>query len=214
NVSLAEGAIRRKNEAETMFWVIGRLLNLCQKDKVMAKKMNIENPMQILWYRLIAQYLRLIADWAEKTAEKAIALRKYSEVAGEVVGEDLLREIIEINERSYSVCHVAINSFFSGDMDLANQAIEIYDEIQKTEEQLQEAICSHAYLHDKSFSVSKYFKGKGPLEPCIIAQISFVIQGARRIAELGSEIAETAISKTLSKHTKICKEYPANEMRS
>ena len=39
---------------------------------------------------------------------------------------------------------------------------------------MQEAICSHAYLHGKSFSVSKYFKGK-TIEPCMIAQISFMM---------------------------------------
>jgi len=200
--SIAEEAIRRKEEAETMFWVIVRLLNSCQKDKIIARKLNIEEPMNILWYRFIAQYLRLIADWAAKIAEKAIALREYREI----IGEYLLEEMIKINERAYGVCHMAVNSFFSNDIELANQAIDIYSEIQKTEEQLQEAICSHAYLHDKSFSVSKYFKGKKPIEPCMVAQISFMIWSARRIAELGSEIAETAIHKTLLKHTNICKE--------
>jgi len=59
--------------------------------------------------------------------------------------------MININEISYDVCRNAINSFFSRDIYLVNQAIETYDEIQKMEEQLQEAICSYAYLHGKSF---------------------------------------------------------------
>lgn len=208
DVKLAEEAMRRKKEAEMMFWVIVRLLNSCQKDKKASMKLKIENPMQILWYHLAAQYLRLIADWAEKIAEKAVALRKASDVMGEVIGEQLLKDMIEINERAYSVCHMAVNSFFSTDADLANQTIEKYDDIQKAEEQLQEDICSHAYLLGKSFSVSKYFKGRNPMEPCVVAQISFLIMGARRIAELGSEIAEIAIHKLLCGQTKICKENP------
>lgn len=199
---IAEEALRRKEEAETMFWIIGRLLNSCQKDKSIAKKLNIEKPIMILWYRLFAQYLRLIADWAARIAEKTIVLRENREI----VGEQLLKEIVKINERAYGVCHMAVNSFFSNNIELANQAIDIYIEIQNTEEQLQEAICSHAYLHGRSFSVSKYFKGKKPIEPCMVAQISFIIWSARRIAELGSEIAETAIHKTLLKQTKLCKE--------
>ena len=200
--SVAEEAIRRKEEAETMFWVIVRLLNSGQRDKLTAKKLNIEEPMDILWYRFIAQYLRLIADWSARNGEKVIALKKNREM----IGEYLLEEMVKINERAYGVCHMAINSFFSNDIDLANQAIDAYSEIQKTEELLQESICNHAYLHGKSFSVTKYFKGKKPIEPCMVAQISFIIWGARRIAELGSEIAEIAIHKTLSRHTNLCRE--------
>ncbi len=207
DINLAEEAIHRKNEAETMFWIIVRLLNSCQRDKVMTKKLNIEGSTQVLWYRLVAQYLRLIADWSEKAARKVVALGKNRER----IGEHLLNEMLRINESSYGVCHKAVNSLFSSDIDLANQAMETYDEIQKTEEQLQEAICNHAYLHGKSFSVSKYFKGKKPIEPCMIAQISFMIWGARRIAELGSEIAEIAVHKALCKHTRLCKEQPITD---
>jgi hypothetical protein len=91
------------------------------------------------------------------------------------------------------------------DIQMANKAIETYNEIQKTEEMLQERVCSSAYLQGKNFSVSKYFKGKRPIEACAVAQISFLIWGARRIAEIGSEIAETAIHRVLCKDTKMCK---------
>ena len=93
------------------------------------------------------------------------------------------------------------------DIQLANKAIETYREIQRTEEMLQERVCSSAYLHGKNFSVSKYFNGKKPVEACAVAQISFLIWGARRIAEIGSEIAETAIHRVLCKDTKICKTH-------
>lgn len=201
NLELASEAIRRDKEAYTMFWVIVRLLNSCQRDKNIASQMNIDNPALIIWYRLITQYLRLIGDWSHKTAEKVIALNK----SKERVGEELLQKIIEINERSYGICHEAINSFFSMDIQLANKAIETYHEIQQTEEMLQERVCSSAYLHGKNFSVSKYFKGKRPIEACAVAQISFLIWGARRIAEIGSEIAETAIHRVLCKDTKMCR---------
>jgi hypothetical protein len=91
------------------------------------------------------------------------------------------------------------------DIQLANKAIDAYHEIQRTEEMLQERVCSSAYLHGKNFSVSKYFKGKKPIEACAVAQISFLIWSARRIAEIGSEIAETAIHRVLCKDTKMCR---------
>ena len=201
DLELASEAIRRDKEAYTMFWVIVRLLNSYQRDKGIASQMDIDTPSLIIWYRLIAQYLRLIADWATKTAEKVVALNK----SKERIGEELIQKIIEINERSYGMCHEAINSFFSMDIQLANKAIETYHEIQQTEETLQERVCSSAYLHGKSFSISKYFKGTKPIEACTVAQISFLIWGARRVAELGCEIAETAIHRVLCKDTKMCK---------
>jgi len=203
DVELANEAIRRNKEAITMFWVIVRLLNRCQRDRNIASQMDIETPNLIVWYRLLAQYLRLIADWAQQSAEKIIALN----VSKEMIGEELKKKIIEINERAYGVCHEAINSFFSSDIQLANHAIEAYNEIQNIEEKLQERVCSSAYLHGKNFSVSKYFKGKRPVEACAVARISFLIWSARRIAEIGSEIAETAIHKILCKNTKMCRTY-------
>ena len=176
DVELAGEAIRRDKEAYTMFWVIVRLLNSCQRDKGIASQMEIDNPSLIIWYRLIAQYLRLIADWTNKTAEKIIALNK----SKEIIGEELIQKIIEINERTYRICHEAINSFFSSDIQLANKAIETYLEIQQTEEMLQERVCSSAYLHGKNFSVSKYFKGKRPIEACAVAQISFLLWGGSK----------------------------------
>ena len=201
DVELANETIRRNEEAMTMFWVIVRLLNRCQRDKGVAIQMGIDTPSLIIWYRLIAQYLRLIADWAHQTAEKVIALNQ----SKEFIGEELTEKLVQINELSHGICHEAINSFFSMDMQLANKAIESYNELQQTEEALQERVCGSAYLHGKNFSVSKYFKGKKPVEACAIAQISFIIWGARRIAEIGSEIAETAIHRVLCKDPKICK---------
>jgi phosphate uptake regulator len=201
DMELAGEAIRRDKEAYTMFWVIVRLLNSCQRDKGIASQMDIDIPTLTIWYRLIAQYLRLIADWAHQIAEKVIALNQ----SKERIGEELIQKLIEINERSYGMCHEAINSFFSSDIQLANKAIETYHEIQQTEETLQERVCSSAYLHGKNFSVSKYFKGKKPIEACVVAQISFLIWGARRIAEIGAEIAETATHRVLCKDTKLCK---------
>jgi phosphate uptake regulator len=201
NMELAGEAIRRDKEAYTMFWVIVRLLNSCQRDRGIAAQMEIDNPSLITWYRLMAQYLRLIADWAHQTAEKVIALNQ----SKERLGDELIQKIVDINERSYGLCHEAINSFFSMDIQLANKAIDTYHEIQRTEEMLQERVCGSAYLHGKNFSVSKYFKGKKPIEACAVAQISFLIWGAQRIAEIGSEIAETAIHRVLCKDTKMCR---------
>jgi phosphate uptake regulator len=171
NLILARDTISRRNEADTMFWVIVRLLDAAQRD-----------------------------NWSEKIANKAIAL----EDNRKLIGDLLLREVRRISDEAVSISHKAMNSLFSNDIELATKTIQEYETIQKDEEALQEKICSHAYLRGKSFSVTKFFKGTMPIEPCVIAQLSFILWSIRRMAELGSEIADIAITKALSKQTKIC----------
>ena len=199
HISFAKDTINRQIEARTMFNVIIRLLDSAQQDKDLADQIEIHNPIQILWYRVAAHFLSLIANWSEKIATKVIVL----DANRELIGEQLLAEIQAISNRAHDIVKESINSFFSSDIELANQVMENYHALQATEEQIQEAICSHAYLKDKSFSVNQYFKGKGIIESCMISHLSFILWSIRRTAELGAEIAEIAITKTLSRDTKI-----------
>jgi len=200
NLVLARDTISRRKEADTMFRVIVRLLDSAQRDKVTATKINIQDSMNVLWFRVVAQCLWLMADWSEKIANKVIALEDNRKLLGDL----LLHEVRRISDDAVSISHKAMNSLFSNDIELATKTIQAYETIQKDEEALQEKICSNVYLRGKSFSVTKFFKGKAPLEPCVIAQLSFILWSLRRIAELGSEIADIAITKALSKQTKIC----------
>ena len=205
-IKLARGASHRRNEANTIFWVVTRFLTSAQRDREIADKINIQNSMQILWYTIVAKYLSNIIESLDNIANKVIAL----ESNRKVIGELLLSEILSLSEKTYSICHRAMNSLFSSDIKLANKVIEDYNDLQKVDDQLQENICSHAYLKGKSFSVTKYFKEKEPIEPCMIANLKFIIWSIRRMAELGSEIAKVAILKALYKQTKICKQLASS----
>lgn len=206
--SLAKDTINRQVEADSMFWVIIRLLDSAQRDRDIANRIEIQNPVQILWYRIAAQCLSRIASWSEKIAAKVVAL----ESRRELIGERLVTEIQSLSDNTYNIIEQSIDSLFSSDIELANQVIENYTTLQNTEEQIQEAICSHAYLQRKSFSVNQYFKGKDTIESCVIAQLSFILWSIRRTAELGAEIAELAITRTLSKDTKICQQTNTDEI--
>jgi phosphate uptake regulator len=191
NLALAEDNIRRQGEADRMYWVVLRLLDSAQKDERIADKIHIEDPMYILWYRVVAQCLGLITRWSTKISNKVIGLGDNRNL----IGEQLLKEIVDMSEMAHGICHQAINSLFSNDIELANQTIEEYNWIQDIEEQLQEKI-----FYRKSFKKEK------PIEPKMLAHLSFILWSIRRTAELSSEIAEIAITKAVSKQTKICKE--------
>ncbi len=209
-IDLAKDTIDRQVEADSMFWVIIRLLDSAQRDKDVATRIEIQDPVQILWYRVAAQCLSRISNWSEKIAAKVVAL----ELKRELIGERLIAEVQALSENAYSVVEQSINSLFSGNIELANQVMDNYYQLQETEEKLQESICSHAYLREKSFSVNQYFKEKTAIESCMISQISFILWSIRRTAALGAEIAELAITRTLSKDTKICQQTNDEEIFS
>jgi phosphate uptake regulator len=208
DISYAKDTIARQIEARIMFNVIIRLLDSAQQDKDLAKQIEIHNPIQILWYRVAAHCLSRVANWSEKIATKVIILDSNQEL----IGEQLLTEIQVTSNKAHDIIKQAINSFFSSDIELANQAMENYQALQDAEEQIQEAICSHAYLKHKSFSVNQYFKGKDIIESCMISHLSFILWSIRRTAELGAEIAEIAITKTLSRDTKISQKITDNHI--
>jgi len=201
DIKMAEETRQRKAEANTMFWALIRLLSVAQNDRILAENIGIEDPMDLLFYRVVALCLERISAWSETIAEQTIAL----EPARGSLGRYLVTRVQEISDLSYGVCHKSVNCLYTRDVKMANNAIETYSKIQDMEDKLQKAICTYSKLKTQFFSVDRYFVGKNPPNPCAIAQLSLIIWSLRRIAELGTEIADVAIHRALRKDTKLSK---------
>jgi len=201
NIKMAEETKQRKTEANTMFWAITRLLAVAQNDHILAESIGIDDPMDLLFYRVVALCLERISAWSDTIAQKAIEL----EPARGSLGKYLVTRVQEISDISYGICHRAVNCLFTRDVKMANNAIESYNKIADMEETFQKAICTYAKLKSQFFSVDRYFIGENPPNPCAIAQLSLILWSLRRIAELGSEIADVTIHRALRKDTKLSK---------
>jgi len=201
NVKMAEETKQRTAEANTMFWAITRLLSVAQDDHVLAQNIGIEDPMDLLFHRVVALCLERISAWSETIAQQAIEL----EPGRASLGKYLVTRVQEISDIAYGVCHKALNCLYTRDVKMANNAIETYSKMQDMEEKFQKAICTYAKLKSQFFSVDRYFVGVNPPNPCTVAQLGLIIYCLRRIAELGSEIADVAIHRALRKDTKLSK---------
>jgi len=210
NVKMAEETKQRKAEASTMFWTVTRLLSVAQNNGTLAKKIGINDTMDLVWYRVVALCLERISAWSETIAQKVIEL----EPVRATLGKYLVARIQEIGETTYDICHKSVSCLHTRDIRTANNAIETYGRIQDAEEKLQKAICTYAKLKSQSFSVDRYFLGENPPNPCAIAQLSLMIWGLRRIAELGSEIADVAIQAALRKDTELSKTIIGDKART
>ncbi len=199
NVKIAEETVQRRGEATIMFWAMTRLLSVAQDDHVLAENIGIEDPMDLLWYRVVSLCLERIAGWSENIAEEVIEL----EAAHGTLGKYLLARVQETSDMTYGICHKAVNCLYTRDMKMANNAIETYAQVREMEEKLQKAMCTYSKLKSQFFSVDRYFVGQNPPNPCTIAQLSLIIWSLRRIAELGREIADVSIQRALRKDTKL-----------
>ncbi|MCP8319285.1 MAG: phosphate uptake regulator PhoU [Candidatus Methylarchaceae archaeon HK01B] len=181
---LAREVIDRENEADTIYYLILRLLSFIEEEKKTGKKGAV--PLYVLDYRVIAQYLERSADWAEMIARNVLDIEEYIDE----IDKSIINEYNKLNEFAYNVCNKAMMSISKNDIKLANSAIGEYKKIAESEEErLLKEILEHV--------PNKY----------VSCRLRFILYAIRRIAELGVEIAQIAINRVLGKSSKICEIY-------
>lgn len=174
NLELAEDAIRREDEADMMYWLAIRLLLSAQRDPTIADKIGLEDPSQIVYYVLIARYLELIADHAENIARRAVELRTHGK---ERASKQVLSKIVNLSDLAQNVFLKAVDCVFNGDLELANNLLEITKVIRHEHERLMKEL---------------------PESP-ILRTLVLEVAG---IADNGGGIAVIAINRTLEKPSK------------
>ncbi|MCK4443955.1 MAG: hypothetical protein KAW09_05395, partial [Thermoplasmata archaeon] len=154
-----------------------------QRDRSIAEKIGVEDPRQIIGSRAIVALLERIADWAAIVATDVIEIEKVRNDVEDYVIEGLVR----ISELANDVCSKAMKCLYTGDIELANEAIETYREtVEVEEEEL----------------VKRFAEDLSNTRAC--PHLRRVALGLRRIAELGAEISEIAINRVLEKQNKYC----------
>jgi len=176
NQEMAEATIRREDEADMMYWLAMRLLLSAQHDRVIADKIGLEEPSHVLYYTLIARYLEMIADYAENIARRAIEFKNHGK---ERTSKQAMRKITNLSEMAQSVFLKAMDCVFSGNIEIANNVLEITKVIRNEHEKLMEELPESEILRT-------------------------VVLDLRRIADNGAGIAVIAINRALEKPSKIC----------
>lgn len=173
---LADDAIRREDEADMMYWLSLRLLLSAQRDRIIADKIGLEDAPQILGYTLITRYLELIADRAEYIARLAVELQTKGK---EKISKQMIDRIANMGELAHNVFLRAMDCVFSGNIEVANNLLEMTRVIRREHERLLKDIPEFPHLRT-------------------------VVMELNRIADHGSSIAVIAINKALEKPSKIC----------
>ena len=176
NQELAGDAIRREDEADMMYWLAMRLLLSAQRDRTIADKIGLEETTQILYFTQIAMWLELIADHSEEIARMAIEFQDHGK---EKISKQMMNRIINIGELTHNVFLKAMDCVFRGDVQVANNVLEITKVIES----------EHASLMKELPEL--------PILRAVLLELA-------RIATDGAGIAVIAINKALEKPSKIC----------
>jgi len=173
---LAEDAIRREDEADMVYWLAMRLLLSAQRVRAIAEKTGLEDPLHILYYGLITRYLELIADYAENIARNAI---EFKDCCKEKVSKHVINRVDNLSELAHNIFLKAMDCFFTGDIKIAHNLLEIRNNIKKEHEILMKELPEIPHLRTVVWSLT-------------------------RIADNGAGIAVMAINRALEKPSKMC----------
>ena len=181
DMELAKDAIAREHEADTIFWLLVRLLSSAQQSRVVSEAIGIVDPMEIMEYNQIAWYLEMIGDRLNSIAKSIIAIEE-RRTDDE---EELFERLSQIGLIVFTMFDQAMKSVFDGDMKVASDAVDLYDAVGHEED-----------------SLLKEFQEKH--DPELTAHVNQIAWELRIIAEYSTAIATVSIDKVLWGENEIC----------
>ena len=175
-----------EEEADRIYWLIVRQLLLAIQDRSTAANIGIESPLHIVGDRVVAKMLEEIADSAENIAKEVLAL-KGRDMAREPIFSEIAKfagQITKISEHSF-------NGFLTGEVNVANEAVEIVENMQSEERKLAQKLMT--YVKDANLAAS----------------LRIITWNLAQIAKYSRIIGEVTINHIMEKPTEICAFLPA-----
>ena len=181
DMELAKDAITREYEADTIYWLLARLLASAQQSRVIAESIGISDPMDIVQYSIIAWYLEMIGDRVNNIAESIIDLQPKRDESD----DDLIDRLTQIGMIAFTMYDKAVKSVFDKNLNVASDAVDLYETVDNEESSL----------------LKKFQNGSSP---DVAASVSEIAWDLKIIAEHSAAIAEIAIDNVLKGDNDIC----------
>ena len=181
DMEFAKDAIVREHEADTIFWLLARLLSSAQQSRVVSEAIGVVDPMEVMEFNQIAWYLEMIGDRLNTIAESIIAIEEKRNDEE----EELFERLSQIGLIVFTMFDQAMKSVFDGDINLASDAVDLYEAVGHEEESL---LKEFQEIHNAELT----------------AHVNQIAWELRIIAEFSSAIATVSIDKVLWGENNIC----------
>lgn len=173
NNDLAEEAINREDEADTIYYLAVRLLLSAQIKPDIAEKIGATDILIIPATRLMLQNLELIADYSEDIAKAVIKLEVYRDK----LSKDVIERIFRLSELTQTIFQKAVDCVFTGDIKVANGLLEMQNVLEIESNRLMQELPEIPYLR-------------------------LIVSTLDKIADKGATIAHIAINRALEEPSK------------
>ncbi len=194
---LAEDAIQREEDADSMYWLILRLVQSAQVETPSAESVELQSPLEITQYQLVNRNLEAFADSGQSVAHSVLALLDAKIGLSPSLATNL-KELAAAVEEIYSK---AIGGLVSRDIQQVNDALR-----------QQESIASRGNGIVKT--ILKDFE-----DPKVAIHLRAMLDGILAMFEYGRAIAVIAFNRYLEQPTSISRpegpmdESPGNDLR-
>jgi phosphate uptake regulator len=182
---LAAEVTHMEEEADRIYWLIVRQLLLAVQDRSTAANIGIEYPFHIVGDRVVAKMLEEMADSAENIADEIVALKDR-----DMAREPILNEVAKFAGQVTKISEQSLNGFLTGEINLANAAVEIVENAENDERRLAQKVLTSA--KDASLASS----------------LRIVTWNLIQIAKYSRIIGEVTINRIMEKPTEICTFLP------
>ena len=180
DVELAKDAVTREYEADTIYWLLSRLLASSQQSRTISESIGISDPMDIAEYNLIAWYLEMICDRLDDICNNII---KNNDI-WKGVDSDFIERLGQMAAVSFTMFDKAMKSIVNKDLKIASDAVDLYEAVQLEEQKLLDEM-----QKDKTHFIS---------------HLNNIAWEYKMISEHSAAIAEISIDNILRKRNNIC----------
>ncbi len=171
DAELARSAIQRDSDVDRLYFLTLRQLRLACTNPELSSRLGLA-PINCLDYELVIKRIEHIADHAERMAGHVLDLSELD------VNNGIVTTLLDVNNDSLQIHRGAMDALFTGNVELANQVIDLRDGIREKREGIGE------HLADESVMVN--------------IKINAMLDSTERIADYGTDIAEVAINQDKS----------------
>jgi phosphate uptake regulator len=167
--SLAASVIRRENEVNKIYWLVGRQIASSAFDKTFLKKIELKGTPDLALQMAISPRIWEVSNYAVDIADNLLAIGQKE------VSDADLQKVFRLGKMAQEIISNAFEAFFKGDVILANNTMESFKALDKRKDELVKDVVPRIKDGD------------------VLTSLMNIIRDLRGIARYGKSIAEITI---------------------
>lgn len=188
---LAAEVSHMEEESDRIYWLIVRQLLLAIRDRSVGTKIGIESPIHIAGNRVVAKTLEEMADSAENIAKEVLELKDR-----QINSESILGDIAKFGAQTIKVSDQTMKGLLTGDISLANGAVEMVENSEGEERKLTQKVLTHVK------------------DPAVAVGLRVIVWNLGQVSKYCRMIGEVTINRVLERPSPICEYIPIQENRT